>query len=135
MERLREFFSPENVLSYTLGFVMAWFGAGEVFAPSDWSAFAPGFLGGGKLVLMFVVGHGLLLALSALFLFLNHYRKIGALIIVVLLTEIVVNLIAQTGLTDIAIRDIGLWGAGLALFLMYRTWDGNSNETQVSAEV
>lgn len=109
---------PENVLSYVLGFVVAWFGLNEILAPQEWVAFAPPFLGDGTLAINLVVIHGIVLASCALLLFFNIYRRIAAAILALIFAEVIVGLVTQTGFSDIAVRDIGLCGMaiGLALF-------------------
>ncbi len=107
--------SPENILSYALGFVVAWFGLNEIFAPQEWVAFAPSFLGSGTFALTLVVFHGVVLASSALLLFFNIHRRIAASVLVLVFVEVIIGLVLQTGLSDIAVRDIGLCGMALGL--------------------
>ena len=109
---------PENVLSYSLGFVIIWFGFQEVFSPQDWITFLPPFLGDGSFANNLVVFHGIILTVSALLLFFNIYRKIVAIILTFIFLEIIITLIAQTGLSDIAVRDIGLLGMIICLILL-----------------
>lgn len=109
---------PENILSYALGFVVAWFGLNEIFAPQEWVTFAPPFLGDGTLAVSLVVLHGIVLASCALLLFSNTYRRIAAAILSLVFAEVVVGLVTQTGLSDIAVRDIGLCGLAIGLALL-----------------
>lgn len=115
--------NPEHVLSYALGSVVAWFGCNEIFAPQEWVAFAPPFLGDGRLAVSLVVVHGIVLTSCALLLFFNSYRRIAATILALIFVEVIIGLVAQTGLSDIAVRDIGLCGlsVGLALLASSRT--------------
>lgn len=109
--------TKETVLSYALGFVVAWFGVNEVFSPSDWVVFAPGFFGTGSLVLALVVIHGVILTSSALLLFFNYHRRIAAGVLALIFIEIITGLVFQSGLSDIAVRDIGLCGMAIAIAL------------------
>ena len=109
---------PENVFSYALGFVVAWFGANEILAPQEWVAFAPPFLGDGNLAASLVAIHGIVLVSCALFLFLKLYRRIAAAILALIFVEVVIGLVMQTGLSDIAVRDIGLCGLSVGLALL-----------------
>lgn len=110
--------NPENVLSYALGFVVAWFGLNEIFAPQEWVTFAPLFLGTGTLAVALVVTHGIVLTSCALLLFFKAYRPVAAGILALIFAEIIVNLVTQTGLSDIAVRDIGLCGMSIGLMLL-----------------
>ena len=112
---VRGVINPENVLSYTLGFVVAWFGLNEVLMPQEWVTFAPAFLGNGTLALTLVVLHGIVLVSSALLLFFNLYRRVAAAVLVLIFVEVIIGLVTQTGLSDIAVRDIGLCGMAVAL--------------------
>ncbi len=107
--------NPENILSYTLGFVVAWFGLNEVLAPQEWVAFAPPFLGTGTLAVSLVVIHGIVLVTCAVLLFFKLYRSIAAGILALVFVEVVIGLVTQTGLSDIAVRDIGLCGMATGL--------------------
>jgi|SRR5665213_1245693 len=109
---------PENILSYALGFVVAWFGLNEILAPQEWVTFAPPFLGDGMLAVSLVVLHGIVLASCALLLFTNTYRWIAASILALVFVEVVIDLVTQTGLSDIAVRDIGLCGLSIGLALL-----------------
>lgn len=115
---IRVLTNPENVLSYALGFVVAWFGLNEIFAPQDWVTFAPPFLGTGTFAVSLVIVHGVVLASCALLLFFNLYRRIAAAILALIFVEVVVGLVTQTGLSDIAVRDIGLCGLSVGLALL-----------------
>src|SRR5665213_2111267 len=106
---------PENILSYALGFVVAWFGLNEILAPQEWVTFAPPFLGDGTLAVSLVVLHGIVLASCALLLFTNTYRRYAAAILALIFLEVIIDLTTQTGLSDIAVRDIGLCGMSTGL--------------------
>ena len=107
--------SPENIFSYALGFVVSWFGLNEILAPQEWVAFAPPFLGTGTLAVSLVVVHGIVLVTCAVLLFFKFYRRIAAAILALVFVEVVIGLVTQTGLSDIAVRDIGLGGMATGL--------------------
>lgn len=104
-----------NIISYALGFVVLWFGISEIIKPTDWIGFAPVFLGTGALVYAAVIIHGILLTISGLMLVFNFYRRVAAFVLVLIFTEIIIDLIIGSIASDIIIRDIGLWGMALAL--------------------
>ena len=115
---IRALTNPENIFSYALGFVVAWFGLNEIFAPQEWVTFVPKFLGDGTFALIMVVIHGIILTSCALLLFFKIYRKIAAGILALMFAQIIIELITQTGLSDIAVRDIGLCGTAIGLVLL-----------------
>ena len=119
--------NPENIFSYALGFVVTWFGLNEILAPQEWVAFAPPFLGTGTLAVSLVVVHGVVLVSCALLLFFRLYRRVAAGILALVFVEVVIGLVTQTGLSDIAVRDIGLGGMATGLaFLSSKVHIGNS---------
>ncbi|MDR3572158.1 MAG: hypothetical protein P4L81_08330 [Candidatus Pacebacteria bacterium] len=112
---LRIVTNPENILSYALGFVVSWFGLNEIFWPQEWVTFAPPFLGDGTLAVSLVVLHGIVLASCALLLFTDTYRRYAAALLALVFLEVIVDLTTQTGLSDIAVRDVGLCGMSTGL--------------------
>ncbi|MDE2030753.1 MAG: hypothetical protein KGI58_00635 [Patescibacteria group bacterium] len=115
---LRLVMSPENILSYAIGFVVVWFGLHEMFNPQDWVTFAPPFLGDGALANNLVVLHGIILTSCGILLFINSYRHVVSIILSLVFIEIILTLVTQTGLSDIAVRDIGLFGMAISLFFV-----------------
>lgn len=110
--------TTEHILSYSLAFVVIWFGVNEVLSPQNWVAFVPSFFGDGQLAVWLVISHGVALTAFGLALFFNFYRKIAAALLALMLLEIIGNLILESGLSEIAVRDIGLLGAATALFFV-----------------
>jgi hypothetical protein len=109
--------SPETVVAWALGFVVGWFGTNEILFPADWAVFAPSFLGTGSLVLSLVVLHGIILVTCAVLLLANFHRRIAGGALALIFIEIISGLIYGSGLSDIAVRDIGLCGASISLAL------------------
>ena len=112
--------NPENIFSYALGFVVAWFGLNEIFAPQEWVTFAPPFLGDGTLAISLVVIHGIVLSSCAALLFLKIYRTIAASVLALVFVEVIVGLVTQTGFSPVAVRDIGLCGLSVGLAFLSR---------------
>jgi hypothetical protein len=108
-------FTPNNVISWALAFVAAWFGLHELFQPGDWVVFAPAFLGQGSFAIALVIVHGIILTTCAFFLVLNYYRRVAGIVLVLVFIEIITGLIFASGFSDIAVRDIGLLGMALAI--------------------
>src|SRR3989344_7216728 len=100
----------ENILSYFLAFVVIWFGINEIFNPESWVVFLPEFFENFDVVNILVIGHGILLTLCGLALVFNFYRKYIAIILSLILANIIVTLLFSSGLSQIAVRDVGLLG-------------------------
>ena len=111
----QKWLSPSAIISYGLGFVVLWFGISEILNPDSWLSYAPTFLGDGKLALSLVVAHGIVLTVAGLSIVLNFYRRIGAIVLTLVLLEILVNLLIESGLGEIAVRDIGLLTMAISL--------------------
>ena len=105
--------TTELVLSWALAFVVLWFGLNEVFNSQNWVGLVPGFLR--PFGVLAVVLHGAILLCCGLALVLNFYRKIAAFVIALLLLEIIINFLFISGLSDIVVRDIGLFGMAVAI--------------------
>ncbi|MCL5733790.1 MAG: hypothetical protein M1334_04030 [Patescibacteria group bacterium] len=103
------------ILSWSIAFVVIWFGVNEIHSPQDWVVYAPSFLGTGRLADNLVLFHGLLLCVSGAALVFNFYRRMAALIIFLMILEISATFIFQTGVSDVVVRDIGVAGAALSL--------------------
>ena len=110
--------NQEAVLSYSLAFVAIWFGLNEMLYPQTWVDFAPAWLGTGKLAYYLVLAHGFVLFDAGVMLVINFHRRIAALILTLILTEIIVTLVMQQVSMDIIVRDVGV--LGLALALLYK---------------
>lgn len=107
------------IMRLSLVFVFAWFGISEVLDPRYWSGYVP------QMVieilpipiLPLVQGHGAVLTFLAIcFLFKFQLRYTGILAILVLLS-IIGGLISMNGFDEIVVRDIGLVGLALAIWL------------------
>ncbi len=105
------------ILRFSVAFVIVWFGVHEILAPQDWIIFVPSFFGGGKLAENLVLIHGSLFCIFGAALVFNFHRKIAALFVSLMILQIIINFLFQTGLSDIVVRDIGI--AGLAFSLVF----------------
>jgi len=115
MRSVTRLFTAENVLSYALAFVVAWFGYHEVVSPADWVGFVPPFLGAGALAMNLVLLHGVLLVGSGVALIADVWRRWVAVLVALMIANIAGTLIWTGGLGSVAVRDIGLCGAAAAL--------------------
>lgn len=107
------------VMRVFLGFVLLWFGVNELMDPRYWSGYVP------PLVLqffpfsvnVFVQGHGVVLSLLGLALFFKIHMRITGFVIMGVLLSIISGLIMIDGFNEIVVRDIGLFGLALAIWL------------------
>ena len=109
----------ERVMRISLSFVFVWFGISEIFNPIYFSGYIPQIIT--EIlpipILSFVQAHGAVLVfLAVCFLFRFQLRYIGVLAMLVLLS-IIGGLISMNGLDEIVVRDIGLFGLALAIWL------------------
>ncbi len=102
-----------------LGFVLVWFGVNEILNPRYWSGYVP------QMaieilpipILPFVQAHGAVLVFLAIcFFFRFQLRYIGVVAMLVLLS-IIGGLISMNGFDEIVVRDIGLFGLALSIWL------------------
>lgn len=104
-----------TILSWSLAFVVIWFGVTEIMHPAEWAVFVPSFVAGVAPAATLVTVHGFLLFVLSLALIFNFYRRVAAIIVAIILLEIIFNFLQKGGLNPIVVRDIGLFGAALAL--------------------
>jgi len=107
------------VMRISLAFVFGWFGISEIIDPRYWSGYVPQMAR--ELlpipILPFVQGHGaILIFLAICFLFRFQLRYIGVFALLVLLS-IIGGLISMNGFDEIVVRDIGLFGLALSIWL------------------
>jgi uncharacterized membrane protein YphA (DoxX/SURF4 family) len=99
-----------------LGFVMIWFGVGELWQPSQWTGYIPGFLHILPQVPMILV-HGYVLFAVGVLLVLGQWTKQMAGLAGVILLSIIFTLVLNGGGTSLYIRDIGLFSLSVLVFL------------------
>ncbi len=115
MNFIREKLNTEIILSFFLAFVVLWFGINEILYTQDWIGLVPGVLKNAFPVNFLVLFHGMTLTVCGLALVFNIYRKIAAAVIAFLLLEIIINFLFVSGLSGVAVRDIGLLGMAIAI--------------------
>ena len=107
------------VMRFSLAFVFGWFGISEILNPRYWSGYVPPMAR--ELlpipILPLVQGHGAVLVfLGICFLFRFQLRYTGILAILVLFS-IIGGLISTNGFDEIVVRDIGLLGLAISIWL------------------
>lgn len=106
--------SGQNLAALGLGTVFVIFGVWELINPIYWQAYVPGFLKDLHPLLL-VQLHGGLMTLTGLGVNIDVFRKESSIIASLLMLEIVVSLILESGFSDILVRDIGLLFMAFAL--------------------
>ena len=97
-----------------LGAVFFWFGYHELVQPGRWTQFVPVVSESSSLAVVLVLIHGWLLFVIAAALVAGIAPRAAAAVASVLLLEIVIAL-AATGLSDTALRDLGVLGLAVCL--------------------
>jgi uncharacterized membrane protein YphA (DoxX/SURF4 family) len=97
-----------------LGVVFAWFGYHELLQPSQWTQYVPIVSESSSLAIILVLAHGWVLFVVAAALVAGIAPRAAAAIATLLMLEIVISL-AVTGLSDTALRDVGVLGLAVCL--------------------
>jgi uncharacterized membrane protein YphA (DoxX/SURF4 family) len=97
-----------------LGVVFAWFGYHELLLPGQWTQYVPVISESSSLAVILVLVHGWILFVLAAALLAGIAPRAAAAIASVLMLEIVISL-AATGLSDTALRDVGVLGLAVCL--------------------
>jgi uncharacterized membrane protein YphA (DoxX/SURF4 family) len=97
-----------------LGVVFAWFGYHELLQPGQWTQYVPVISESSSLAIIAVLAHGWVLLVLAAALLAGIAPRVAAAIASVLMLEIVIALIA-VGLSDTALRDVGVLGLAVCL--------------------
>jgi uncharacterized membrane protein YphA (DoxX/SURF4 family) len=97
-----------------LGVVFAWFGYHELLQPGQWTQYVPVIPESSSLAIILVLVHGWVLLVLAAALVAGIAPRAAAAIASVLMLEIVIALVA-TGLSDTALRDVGVLGLAVGL--------------------
>jgi uncharacterized membrane protein YphA (DoxX/SURF4 family) len=97
-----------------LGVVMLWFGYHELLLPGEWTQYVPVISESSSLAIILVLAHGWVLLVLAAALLAGIAPRVAAAVASVLMLEIVISL-AATGLSDTALRDVGVLGLAVCL--------------------
>jgi uncharacterized membrane protein YphA (DoxX/SURF4 family) len=97
-----------------LGLVLLWFGYHELLLPGEWTGYVPVISESSSLAIILVLAHGWVLLVLSAALLAGVAPRFAAAIASLLLLEIVISLWA-TGLSDTALRDVGVLGLAICL--------------------
>jgi uncharacterized membrane protein YphA (DoxX/SURF4 family) len=97
-----------------LGVVLLWFGYHELLLPGEWTGYVPVISESSSLAIVLVLAHGWVLLVLSVALLAGVVPRAAAALASLLLLEIVISL-AATGLSDTALRDVGVLGLAICL--------------------
>ena len=97
-----------------LGVVFAWFGYHELLEPARWTQYVPVIRESSSLAIIAVLVHGWVLFVLATALLAGIAPRVTAAVASLVMLEIVISL-AVTGLSDTALRDVGVLGLAVCL--------------------
>ncbi len=97
-----------------LGVVFAWFGYHELLQPGQWTQYVPVISESSSLAIIGVLAHGWVLLVLAAALVAGIAPRASAALASLLMLEIVIWM-AVTGLSDTALRDVGVLGLAVCL--------------------
>jgi len=98
-----------------LGLVLAWFGYHELIRPQLWTGYVPGISATSTLAIILVLMHGWALLMLAVAITAGVALRLAAAIAALLLLQIVITLAVTGGLTDLTLRDVGVFGLAVCL--------------------
>lgn len=99
-----------------LGLVLAWFGYHELVVPGLWTGYVPFLSPTSTTSQLLVLFHGIVLGVLAVGLIAGILPRLLAALASLAMLEIVVSLIITAGLSDLVLRDIGVFGLALLVF-------------------
>ncbi len=97
-----------------LGVVFVWFGYHELLEPAQWTQYVPVISESSSAAIILVLAHGWVLFVLAAALLAGIMPRVAAAVASLLMLEIVIAL-AATGLSDTALRDVGVLGLAVCL--------------------
>lgn len=98
-----------------LGIVCLWFGTNELLQPSLWVGYVPLLPATAGLAVPLVLVHGAVLLVLGVALIVGIAPRVAAGVVALLLLEILLDLLIGHGITDIAVRDLGILGLAVAI--------------------
>lgn len=98
-----------------LGLVLAWFGYHELVRPGEWTGYVPVISPSSSLAIVLVLAHGWVLLVLAVALVAGVAPRTAAAVAAVAMLEIVISLTVSGGLSDLILRDLGVFGLAVCL--------------------
>jgi uncharacterized membrane protein YphA (DoxX/SURF4 family) len=104
-----------TVARVMLGLVLAWFGYHELVQPRLWTGYVPGVSPSSTFAIALVLAHGWVLLMLAVAIIAGVALRLAAAIAALALLQIVITLTITGGLTDLTLRDVGVFGLAVCL--------------------
>jgi uncharacterized membrane protein YphA (DoxX/SURF4 family) len=98
-----------------LGLVLAWFGYHELMQPGLWTGYVPLVHSVTGWAVILVLAHGWLLLVLSVALVFGIAARAAAGLAALLLAQIVIWLTITAGLSDLTLRDVGVFGLALCI--------------------
>ena len=98
-----------------LGLVLAWFGYHELVRPGEWTGYVPVISPSSSLAIVLVLAHGWVLLVLAVALVAGIAPRIAAAVAALAMLEIIISLTVSGGLSDLTLRDLGVFGLAVCL--------------------
>ena len=98
-----------------LALVLAWFGYHELVRPALWTGYVPVVAPTSTAAVVAVLAHGWVLLMLAVALAAGIATRIAALLAAAVLLEIIISLTVTAGLSDLTMRDVGVFGLAVCL--------------------
>jgi uncharacterized membrane protein YphA (DoxX/SURF4 family) len=98
-----------------LALVLAWFGYHELVRPSLWTGYVPVVSPSSMAAIIAVLAHGWVLLMLAVALAAGIATRLAALLAAAVLLEIIISLTVTAGLSDLTMRDVGVFGLAVCL--------------------
>jgi len=107
------------LMRLAMAFVLSWFGVHELRSPAEWAVFVPSFVSDHSPIAVndLILLHGFLLLVAAAAITFGLFYLLGCLLAMSLLSDIILGLWLDDGISDLVIRDLGLMGLAAALAL------------------
>ena len=98
-----------------LALVLAWFGYHELVRPALWTGYVPVVAPTSTAAVVAVLAHGWVLLMLAVALAAGIATRLAALLAAAVLLEIIISLTVTAGLSDLTMRDVGVFGLAVCL--------------------
>lgn len=107
------------VMRISLAFVFGWFGISEIINPVYFSGYVPPFITSLPIFNpnLFIQTHGVVLTLLSLCLIFKFHLRLTGILNILMLMQITGSLLLISGFNEIVVRDIGLLGLAISIWL------------------
>lgn len=107
----------------SLAFVFGWFGISEILNPVYFSGYIPPFAKTLPFfnLNLFIQTHGVILALLSICLIFKFHLRLTGILNILMLMQIIGGLLLISGFNEIVVRDIGLLGLAISIWLNEKT--------------